>query len=118
MGSVAPASFGWTVRLRRGQGAIGCSVRERVGREDRVVEDHGLGFASEEADLQFTTELIGVCARLAVTESVEPATSLVTMSEAVMSHRQEGPDLRKAFSVPELNPFLQTSNRLFKPISA
>ena len=52
---------------------IDCSMSERVGREDRVVKDHRLGFAAEEADFQLGPELARLCARLAIMEFVEPA---------------------------------------------
>ena len=75
---------------------LGCDRRlrrERIGWEDRVVEDHRLGLAAEEANFQFVPELVGIGARLAVAEPVEPAASLVVMSETVVSHRQEYPIL-------------------------
>ncbi len=59
------------------------SASKRVGRKNRVVEDHGLRFNSEEADFQFLPEVVGIGAGLAVPEPVEPAASLVVVPETV-----------------------------------
>jgi hypothetical protein len=47
-------------------------MREWIGREDRIVEDHRLGLAKEEADFQLVPELLGISVRLAVPKPVEP----------------------------------------------
>ena len=80
-------------------------MRERIGREDRVVEDHRLGLATEEADFQFVPELIRIGTRLAVAEPVEPAASLFAMPEAVVGHGQEGPVERRFRPVTCLDCF-------------
>ena len=69
----------------------GRSASERVGREDRVVEDHRLGLAAKKADFQRAPELVGVRARPVVVQSIEPAPSLFAMAKAVVRHREEQP---------------------------
>ena len=59
-------------------------TRERVVREDRVVEDHGLGLVPEHADLQLIPELDRVRAGLMLPQPVEPAAGLGAMAQAVV----------------------------------
>jgi hypothetical protein len=75
-------------------------MSERVGRENRIVNDNGFGLAAEEADLELVPKLVVNRTRHVFAEPVEPATSLVAMPEAIVSHRQERPVLGQAFSIP------------------
>ena len=80
------------------------SVRERVSREDRVVEDHRFGLAAQQAELQFpevgpkaACNLIQLILRGAalvgtmIPKAIEPAVGFRTMALTGMSHRQESP---------------------------
>ena len=88
------------------------SAGERISREDRIVKDRRLGFALEQMDLQFFPKLVGLRARLPAAQLSQVMTSLVTMPEAVVNHRQEGPVLGTTISVPELNTFFQPADRV------
>ncbi len=87
------------------------SARERIGREDWVVKDHGLGLATEQADFQLVPELGRVRAGLTVSQPVEPAAGLVAMTQAAVGHRQERPT--GSLLAPSLNRLLQPMDRLF-----
>jgi hypothetical protein len=63
------------------------SPRERVIGEHRVVEDHGLGLAQQQADLQLVPELSRVGAGLMLAQPVEPAPGLDAMAQAVVGQR-------------------------------
>ena len=94
-------------------------MRKWIGREDRVVKDHGFGLAPpEETDFQFLPESVGTGVRLAVTEPAEPAASLVVMPETMMSHGQERPVARFIELVSEFRQFFKPSNHVLKPTGA
>jgi hypothetical protein len=54
--------------LRRGLNAIGRSVSERVGRENRVIEGDDLGLTSGESDYEFAPKrlVLGLAAMVHV----------------------------------------------------
>ena len=94
------------------------SPRERVVRECRVVEDHGLGLAPQQADFHIVPELGRVGARLMLTQAFEPAPRLVAMAQAVMGHRQERPVLGRSLPAPVPDGFLEEVDRLVEPAGA
>ena len=69
------------------------SGRERIGREDRIVQDHGLGLAAQEADFKLVPERKGMAAGLTAAEPVQPAAGLVFVTQAMMSQGQKRPIL-------------------------
>jgi hypothetical protein len=83
------------------------SPREGVIGERRVVEDHGLGLAAEQADLQLVPEPRRVLARPVLPQPVEPAAGLGAMAQPVVGQRQEGPVPRPARAAPGPDRFLQ-----------
>ncbi len=89
-------------------------MRERVGREDRVVEDHRLGLAAEQADLQLVPELGRVRAELMIPQLVEPAASLIAMTQAVVGHRQERPIRGHTSAAPEPDAFLEPAGAVHR----
>jgi hypothetical protein len=64
-------------------------MRERVGREDRVVDDDRLNLAPKETDFKFAPKFVGITAGVVLLEPSKPAARCVAMPEPVMSHRQE-----------------------------
>ena len=71
-----PRSLALRLDAERGWSRLSRSRRERVGREDWVIEDHGFGLTAQEADLQLIPEGIRVCIGFATVEPVEPAAAL------------------------------------------
>ena len=75
---------------------------ERIIGEYRIVEDHGLGLAPQQAHREDVPEKLRVSGEtLILPQPIEPAECLLAMSHAVVSHRQEcvisgsAPALRK-----------------------
>src|SRR5262249_14232723 len=57
------------------------SVHERVIGERGIIEDHGLGLAAQQADLQLIPELGRVRARLTLAQPIEPSAGLIAMPQ-------------------------------------
>ncbi len=90
-------------------------MRERVGREDRVVEDHRLGLAAEEAGRHLRPELGRVLTRTITPQPVEPSVGLDAMAELEVSHGEEGPIRRQALPTEDLDGLIEPADRLIEP---
>lgn len=62
-----------------GPGGLNFTFREWISRERRVVDNDGLGLATQQADLQPIPELGWVRARLIIPQPVEPALREIAM---------------------------------------
>ena len=87
------------------------SRRERVGRENGIVEDHRLGLTAEQAKFQLMPESAVSASGLMVSQPVEPLEGLIPMSQAVVSHRQERPVRGGARRTSQFDSLFQSAER-------
>ena len=99
-----------------GAAIVRLSMRKWVRREDRVVEDHGLGLAAQEADLKLRPERVRV--GLATAEAVEPTAGFLIMSKAIVGQGEEDPILLHAHPPSFLDSFVKTPNSFREPSDA